>query len=82
MCIENESKGKYTCSHAPYTRFTRVEYVCQCPNDYHITDKCDTMVRVNASTLIGYILMIVHKCLQHSTSLFQSYMDNTLLNHK
>ena len=24
MCIENESTGKYTCSHAPYTRFTSV----------------------------------------------------------
>ena len=27
MCIENESTGKYTCSHAPYTRFTSVRYV-------------------------------------------------------
>ena len=25
MCIENESTGKYTCSHAPYTRFTSVD---------------------------------------------------------
>ena len=24
MCIENESTGKYTCSRAPYTRFTSV----------------------------------------------------------
>ena len=24
MCIENESTVKYTCSHAPYTRFTSV----------------------------------------------------------
>ena len=24
MCIENESKGEYTCSRAPYTRFTSV----------------------------------------------------------
>ena len=24
ICIENESTGKYTCSHAPYTRFTSV----------------------------------------------------------
>ena len=24
MCIENESTGKYTCSHAPYTPFTSV----------------------------------------------------------
>ena len=24
MCIENESTCKYTCSHAPYTRFTSV----------------------------------------------------------
>ena len=24
MCIENESTGIYTCSHAPYTRFTSV----------------------------------------------------------
>ena len=24
MCIENESTGKYTCSQAPYTRFTSV----------------------------------------------------------
>ena len=24
MCIENESTGKYLCSHAPYTRFTSV----------------------------------------------------------
>ena len=24
LCIENESKGKYTSSHAPYTRFTSV----------------------------------------------------------
>ena len=24
MYIENESKGKHTCSHAPYTRFTSV----------------------------------------------------------
>ena len=24
MCIENESTGKYSCSHAPYTRFTSV----------------------------------------------------------
>ena len=24
MCIENESTGKYACSHAPYTRFTSV----------------------------------------------------------
>ena len=24
MCIENESKGKYICSHAPYTPFTSV----------------------------------------------------------
>ena len=27
MCIENESTGKYTCSHAPYTRFTSVYQV-------------------------------------------------------
>ena len=27
MCIENESTGKYTCSHAPYTRFTSVHSV-------------------------------------------------------
>ena len=27
MCIENESTGKYTCSHAPYTRFTSVVIV-------------------------------------------------------
>ena len=27
MCIENESTGKYTCSHAPYTRFTSVVYI-------------------------------------------------------
>ena len=25
LCIENESKGKYTSSHAPYTRFTSVD---------------------------------------------------------
>ena len=25
ICIENESTGKYTCSHAPYTRFTSVK---------------------------------------------------------
>ena len=25
MCIENESTCKYSCSHAPYTRFTSVE---------------------------------------------------------
>ena len=25
MCIENESTGNYTCSHAPYTRFTSVQ---------------------------------------------------------
>ena len=24
VCIENESTGKYACSHAPYTRFTSV----------------------------------------------------------
>ena len=29
MYIENESKGKYTCSHAPYTRFTSVYLVQQ-----------------------------------------------------
>ena len=27
MRIENESKGEYTCSRAPYTRFTSVGYV-------------------------------------------------------
>ena len=27
MCIENESTGKYICSHAPYTRFTSVYMV-------------------------------------------------------
>ena len=27
MCIENESTSKYTCSHAPYTRFTSVVYM-------------------------------------------------------
>ena len=31
MCIENESTGKYTCSHAPYTRFTSV-----CTEDFYI----------------------------------------------
>ena len=30
MCIENESKGKYTCSHAPYTRFTSVVNIHLC----------------------------------------------------
>ena len=27
MCIENESTGKYICSHAPYTRFTSVVFL-------------------------------------------------------
>ena len=27
MYIENESKGKYTCSQAPYTRFTSVNTI-------------------------------------------------------
>ena len=30
LCIENESKGKYTSSHAPYTRFTRVIHAFRC----------------------------------------------------
>ena len=33
MCIENESTGKYTCSHAPYTRFTSVYNVIMKNND-------------------------------------------------
>ena len=28
LCIENESKGKYTSFHAPYTRFTSVFSLC------------------------------------------------------
>ena len=27
MCIENESKGKYKCCHAPYTRFPSVTII-------------------------------------------------------
>ena len=30
MCIENESTDKYTCSHAPYTRFTSVSMSSPC----------------------------------------------------
>ena len=30
MYIENESTGKYTCSHTPYTRFTSVFFeICE-----------------------------------------------------
>ena len=36
MCIENESTGKYTCSHAPYTRFTSVDFVLLHPYQYEI----------------------------------------------
>ena len=35
MCIENESTGKYTCSRAPYTRFTSVK---RDDFNFHITN--------------------------------------------
>ena len=35
MCIENESTGKYTSSHAPYTRFTSVMAIKHANNIYY-----------------------------------------------
>ena len=47
LCIENESKGKYTSSHAPYTRFTSVKLCQFVVRNLDDMDSCDG-VRVNS----------------------------------
>ena len=46
ICIENESTGKYTCSHAPYTRFTSVKHPSTAMNSIHCFERSKIIHRL------------------------------------